>query len=87
MSNPTASRGGGTQTVPPPREASPTASGWSGRAPRPEWRQRLSRLDVRLAPYLYISPFFLLFLVVGMFPLGYTAWVSVHDWSLIGGKG
>ena len=22
-----------------------------------------------------------------MFPLGYTAWVSVHDWSLIGGKG
>ena len=22
-----------------------------------------------------------------MFPLGYTAWVSVHDWSLLGGKG
>ena len=22
-----------------------------------------------------------------MFPLAYTAWVSVHDWSLIGGKG
>src|SRR5687768_15222436 len=55
--------------------------------PRPEWRQRLTRLDVRLSPYLYISPFFLLFLVVGMFPLAYTAWVSVHEWSLIGGKG
>ena len=29
----------------------------------------------------------MLFLVIGMFPLGYTAWVSVHDWSLLGGKG
>ena len=87
MSNSTTSRGGGTQTVSPPREGSPAASGGTGRAPRPEWRQRLTRLDVRFSPYLYISPFFLLFLVVGMFPLGYTAWVSVHDWSLIGGKG
>ena len=87
MSNSTTSRGGGTQTVSPPREGSPAASGPTGRAPRPEWRQRLTRLDVRFSPYLYISPFFLLFLVVGMFPLGYTAWVSVHDWSLIGGKG
>jgi cellobiose transport system permease protein len=59
----------------------------AGRPPRPEWRQRLTRLDVKLSPYLYISPFFVLFLVVGMFPLVYTAWVSVHDWGLIGGKG
>ena len=42
---------------------------------------------MRFSPYLYISPFFLLFLVVGMFPLAYTAVVSVYDWSLIGGKG
>jgi cellobiose transport system permease protein len=56
-------------------------------APRSAWRQRLSRLDVRLSPYLYVSPFFVLFLLVGMFPLIYTAWVSVHDWGLIGGKG
>lgn len=40
-----------------------------------------------LSPYLYIAPFFVLFLLIGMFPLGYTAWVSVHDWSLLGGKG
>ncbi|SDL08813.1 carbohydrate ABC transporter permease [Tessaracoccus oleiagri] len=51
------------------------------------WRQRLSRLDVKLSPYLYISPFFLLFFVVGLFPLLYTAWVSLHDWHLIGGQG
>jgi cellobiose transport system permease protein len=59
----------------------------SGTRPPSAWRQRLSRWDVRLTPYVYISPFFLLFLVVGMFPLVYTAVVSVYDWNLIGGKG
>ena len=49
--------------------------------------QRLSRLDVKASPYLYISPFFILFFIVGLFPLVYTAWVSVHDWHLIGGQG
>jgi cellobiose transport system permease protein len=51
------------------------------------FRQRLGRWDVKVSPYLSISPFFLLFAVVGIFPLGYTAWVSLHDWNLIGGKG
>ena len=42
---------------------------------------------MRFSPYLYISPFFIVFAVIGLFPLGYTAWVSVHEWSLLGGKG
>jgi cellobiose transport system permease protein len=50
-------------------------------------RQRLSRWDVKYSPYLYISPFFILFALVGLFPLVYTSWVSLHDWNLIGGKG
>lgn len=50
-------------------------------------RQRLSRWDVKFSPYLYISPFFILFALVGLFPLVYTAFVSVHEWNLIGGKG
>ena len=50
-------------------------------------RQRLRALDARVAPYAYISPFFVLFALVGLFPLVYTFWVSVHDWNLIGGKG
>ena len=54
---------------------------------RPAWRVRLSQLDVKVTPYVFISPFFLLFLLVGMFPLGYTAWVSVHDWGLLSGQG
>ena len=48
-----------------------------------DWRTRLSRWDVKSAPYLYIAPFFLLFILVGLFPLLYTAYVSVHDWGLI----
>ena len=50
-------------------------------------RQTLSRWDVKVSPYLYISPFFVLFLLVGLFPLVYTAYVSVHEWDLLGGKG
>jgi cellobiose transport system permease protein len=49
-------------------------------------RQRMSALDVKLSPYLYISPFFIIFAIVGLFPLVYTAWVSLHKWNLIGGK-
>ncbi len=50
-------------------------------------RQKLGRWDVQLSPYLYISPFFILFAVVGLFPLAYTFWVSIHQWNLIGGQG
>ena len=76
-------RGGDTTPGVSPPSASPPA------APpdRLTWRQRLSRWDVRWSPYLYISPFFVLFALIGLFPLGYTAWISLHDWSLLGGKG
>ena len=50
-------------------------------------RTRRNAWDRKFSPYLYISPFFILFAVVGLFPLLYTAFVSVHDWNLIGGKG
>ncbi|MFC7330638.1 carbohydrate ABC transporter permease [Marinactinospora rubrisoli] len=49
-------------------------------------RTRLAHLDVKGSPYLFISPFFLLFGVFGLFPLLYTVWVSLHEWSLIGGN-
>jgi len=66
----------------------PGGSGLPGRGPRRiAFRQKLSRWDVKLSPYLYISPFFILFLLVGLFPLVYTAYVSVHEWDLLGGKG
>jgi len=42
---------------------------------------------VKVSPYLYISPFFILFALTGLFPLGYTAFVSMHEWNLLGGQG
>ena len=45
-----------------------------------------SRLDVKSAPYLYIAPFFLLFALVGLFPLLYTGWVALNKWSLVRGN-
>ena len=50
-------------------------------------RQRLSRLDVKASPYLYIAPFFILFALVGLFPLLYTFVVSLYDWHLLKGQG
>ncbi|GAA2104566.1 carbohydrate ABC transporter permease [Actinomadura alba] len=52
---------------------------------RSPFRSRLSRLDVKFSPYLFISPFYVVFLVFGAFPLGYTVWVSLHDWELASG--
>lgn len=48
---------------------------------------RRARWDHRYSPYIFILPFFLLFALVGLFPLLYTAWVSLNEWSLIGGRG
>ena len=41
------------------------------------WRYRL---DVKGSPYLYIAPFFLVFGAFGLFPLIYTAYVSMTGW-------
>ncbi len=35
----------------------------------------------RLAPYLFIAPFFALFLVFGVFPLGFSVFLSLHQWD------
>ena len=51
------------------------------------FRQQINRWDVKVSPYLYISPFFILFAITGLFPLLYTAFVSLHEWSIIGGQG
>ncbi|WP_342001394.1 sugar ABC transporter permease [Microbacterium sp. LWH7-1.2] len=51
------------------------------------WGQRLSRWDVKVSPYLYISPFFLLFAVFGIFPLLFNVVVALHDWHRRAGMG
>jgi cellobiose transport system permease protein len=46
-------------------------------------RRRLHRLDARISPYLYVGSFFLIFCAFGLFPLGYTAWMSLTDRNLL----
>ncbi|MEV8512404.1 sugar ABC transporter permease [Dactylosporangium sp. NPDC051484] len=52
--------------------------------PRPR-SVRLGRLDLRLSPYLFVAPFFLLFAVFGAYPLVYTAVLSLRKNTLTGG--
>ncbi|GHB22451.1 ABC transporter permease [Streptomyces viridiviolaceus] len=61
----------------------PPAEGASAEAAKK--RARLSRRwqrDMRWSPYAFISPFFLLFLAFGLFPLVYTGWASLHQVEL-----
>ncbi len=44
----------------------------------------LSKIDTKASPYLFVAPFFVIFAIFGLFPIGYTAWVSLHDWGLAG---
>jgi len=43
-----------------------------------------SWVDTHLAGYLLVSPYFVVFAIFGLFPIGFTFWVSLHDWSLLG---
>ena len=49
--------------------------------------QKLSRWDLKVSPYLYISPFFIMFAIVGLFPIAYTAVISFMDWDLVRNSG
>ena len=68
-----------------PRHAEPTDRRAAGHArkPRRRYSRLLSRLDMKLSPYVYIAPFFVIFGVFGAYPLAYTAWVSLHDWDIL----
>jgi cellobiose transport system permease protein len=56
-------------------------------APRPRLpviaKRALRWVDAALAPYLYIAPFFLLFIGFGLFPILYTGYVSLTDRDLL----
>ena len=73
---------GAATTAPPASTAAPDP------VPAPR-RRRAGRggVEARVYPYLYIAPFFVLFVITGLFPLIYTGWVALHDWDLIMGQG
>lgn len=52
-----------------------------------KWRTRLGQFEWKASPYLYIAPFFILFAIVGLFPLLYTMVVATHNWNTLTGDG
>jgi cellobiose transport system permease protein len=63
-------------TTPSLRAATPVPP--PARSPRRiAFGHKLSRWDVKVSPYLYISPFFFLFAIVGLFPLVYTGYIAL----------
>lgn len=60
-----------------------------GRAARSPltFRQKVSRFDYTYSPYFYVAPFFILFALIGVFPIAYTLNVSLYQWHLLKGQG
>lgn len=58
-------------------------------APKPKltFRNRARRWDFKYSPYAYIAPFFILFAIVGIFPIVFTAVISFQEWDLIRNSG
>jgi cellobiose transport system permease protein len=73
-----------TTPVPTGPAGTPPADDRTARKER--WSALRSRADSKVSPYLYIAPFFVLFGIFGLYPLVYTAWVSLHDWELAGAE-
>jgi cellobiose transport system permease protein len=49
-------------------------------------RLSMARFDRAVTPYFLVSPYYILFAIFGLFPLGFTVWVSLHRWQLAGEK-
>lgn len=60
-----------------------TATSPAAAAPRP-WLTERRRS--RLAAYLFISPFFLIFAVFGVYPIFFTFYLSLYKWNGLGPK-
>jgi multiple sugar transport system permease protein len=53
----------------------------------PSWNQSYTRWQRLLAPYIFISPFFILFLIFGIFPMIFSVYVSLTSWDAVSGLG
>ena len=62
----------------------------SATAPERQRRSLGARWELfqrRYAPYIFISPFFILFLVFGLFPIIFSFYLSFHQWQPAAGLG
>src|ERR1700712_2041239 len=51
--------------------------------PEPAARRLMRWADRGISPYLYVAPFFLLFIGFGLFPILFNAYVSLTDRDLL----
>ena len=51
------------------------------------WRTRLHVFQRRYAPYIFISPFFILFFIFGLFPIIFSVYLSFQRWDPVQGLG
>jgi multiple sugar transport system permease protein len=49
--------------------------------------RRLPRLTRKVAPYLFLAPYFVLFAIFGLFPLLFSIYLSFHQWNPVEGLG
>ncbi|WP_245805887.1 carbohydrate ABC transporter permease [Bacillus alkalicellulosilyticus] len=49
-------------------------------------RKHNQKIKDRISGYLYVSPFFMLFAVFGVFPILFSGYLSFHRWSILGEK-
>ena len=75
-----------TRTDAPAGEVLATSPATGSPVPPPglTWRQKLSHWDFRFSPYLYVVPFFALFLVIGVYPMVYSGYLSFFSWPRYG---
>ena len=71
-------------SAPPGRPKALTAP-LGGSERRERGGSHFQRRARKLAPYAFISPFFILFAVFGLFPLLFSIWLSLHQWDAASG--
>ncbi|MEH0841000.1 sugar ABC transporter permease [Micromonospora sp. CPCC 205711] len=71
-----------TRAAPSHHRVAPERRGPGADERRITWRNRLYRFDMRYMPYLMIAPFFLLFIIFGLFPLVFNGVVSLRNYRL-----
>jgi multiple sugar transport system permease protein len=57
----------------------------AGSTRRPAAKQRLAKMRFPLAPYLFLAPGFVLFVVTILYPIGRALQISLYDWKLLPG--
>ena len=55
--------------------------------PKLSWSSRWDRFQRKFAPYFFISPFFVLFAIFGLFPILFSIYLSFQRWNPVQGLG